>query len=132
MAATLPFFVLPLIFATIAIPSLLRARVTSNEAAAVQTLRVVGVAQQKYFSSEGRYGNLQELVTSDLLDRSFLQVNKGYRIALNLESDDYAAAAIPATNNTGRYVFYITREGVVRYSNEKVDAPPNLAGKPIP
>jgi hypothetical protein len=130
-AAMLPLYLLPLLFGTLVLPTLLRSNRASNETAAVETLHIVGEAQEKYYSSKGRYGSLQELVTSRLLDQSFLQVKTGYRIALNLESDNYAAAAIPTSASTGRYVFYITREGVVRYSNEKADAPPNLAGKPI-
>ena len=60
------------IMLAIAIPSLMRQRVLTNEAAAVQTLHVVCGAQITFNSAMGRYGNLEELSTGSEDGISFM------------------------------------------------------------
>src|SRR5688572_3058889 len=128
-------FVIPilllLVIATLAIPALLRSRQGANEAAAVSHLRAITTAEREHFLSTGKYGTLEELVDSRSLDESFLQTKAGYQFVIEAESDNYTAVATPATTNTGRYLYYITPEGVVRYSHEKNGAPPGKAGQPV-
>lgn len=121
-----------LIIATIAIPSLLRSRQAANESAAVANLRTINTAQVTYLSSSGgNYGGVANLVTAGLLDSRFSGTVSGYNFTVTVSGADYTANANPASSNTGRYGYYSTPDGVVRYSTASTLAPSGQAGLPV-
>jgi len=121
-----------LIIATIAIPSLLRSRQAANESAAVANLRTINTAQVTYLSSSGgNYGAITNLVTAGLLDSRFNGTVSGYNYTVASSGADYTANAEPASSNTGRYGYYSTPDGVVRYATTTTLAPTNQAGNPV-
>ena len=71
-----------LIIATIAIPSLLRSRQSANETHAVANLRTVNTAEVQYLSnSQGKYGDIPNLVTAGMLDNRYVAGSAGYNLA---------------------------------------------------
>jgi len=121
-----------LIIATIAIPSLLRSRQAANESAAVANLRTINTAQVTYLSSSGgNYGDVTALTGAGLLDSRFTGTVSGYNFTVTTTGPDYTADANPASSNTGRYGYYSTPDGVVRYSTATTLAPSGQAGNPV-
>ncbi|HEX4997685.1 MAG TPA: DUF4190 domain-containing protein [Terriglobia bacterium] len=121
-----------LIIAAIAIPSLLRSRQAANESAAVANLRTINTAEVTYLSTTGgNYGDLEGLVSAGLLDRRFLDPSiSGYSYSVIADGGDYTAEARPTTSNTGRFGYYSTPDGVVRFSFDPLLAPAGQAGLP--
>jgi type IV pilus assembly protein PilA len=121
-----------LIIATIAIPSLLRSRQAANESAAVASTRTITTAQVTYLSSSGgNYGDITQLVSAGLLDSGFSGVKGGYTYSVTTSGTDYTIFAAPASTNNGRYGYYSTPDGVVRYSTVTTLAPTGQSGNPV-
>lgn len=121
-----------LIIATIAIPSLLRSRQAANESAAVASTRTITTAQVMYLSSSGgNYGTISMLVGAGLLDSGFNATKGGYTYVVTSTGTDYTIFATPASTNNGRYGYYSTPDGVVRYSTVTTLAPTGQAGNPV-
>ena len=124
-----------LIIATIAIPSLLRSRQAAHEASAVATLRTINTAQITYLStSNGKFGNMSDLIANALLRSDFIPGPvSGYNFAITLDSagSDFTVTAVPATANDGRYGYFITPDGTIRYSMAISLAPVGSAGAPV-
>lgn len=124
-----------LIIAVIAIPSLIRSRQASHEAAAVATLRTIRVAEETYQSTaSGRFGLMTNLIDKHLLDPD-IESRPGYgyyfTVAVSSAGDEFTATADPMTTNQGRYGYFITSVGEVRYSMEPDLAPAGAAGQPV-
>ena len=119
-----------LIIATIAIPSLLKSRQAANESAAVATLKTLNTVQITYSSTGGNFGTLPDLIRERLLDESFMNAKSGYRYIVTVSGLDYTAEAVPVTNS-GRYAYYSTPDGVVRYSMIATLAPSGQAGRAV-
>jgi|SoiMethySBSTD1v2_1073268.scaffolds.fasta_scaffold2128913_1 prepilin-type N-terminal cleavage/methylation domain-containing protein len=122
-----------LIIATIAIPSLLRSRQAANESAAVASTRTITTAEVTYLSSSGGfYGDINQLISAGLLDSAFTGIRSGYTYSIATSGVDYTISATPASTNNGRYGYYSTPDGVVRYSMTATLAPSAaLAGSPV-
>jgi len=124
-----------LIIATIAIPSLLRSRQAAHEAAAVATLRTINTAQVTYLStSGGKFGDMPDLVAEKLLSSNFVPGPvSGYTFTIVLDSSgrDFTVDAVPASANDGRYGYFITPDGTIRYSMVTSLAPVGAAGTPV-
>ena len=121
-----------LIIATIAIPSLLRSRQAANESAAVAQVRTVTTAEVTYLSSSGgAYGTVTQLVSAQLLDSGFSSTKGGYNFSVITNGSDYTIVAEPASTNNGRYGYYSTPDGVVRYSTTTTLAPTSQSGNPV-
>src|SRR5438105_3715095 len=83
-----------LIIAMIAIPSLVRSRQAANESHAVANLRTVNTAEVQYLSnSQGRYGDIPNLVTAGMLDNRYTAGSAGYNFDIELSGNalDYTA-----------------------------------------
>jgi prepilin-type N-terminal cleavage/methylation domain-containing protein len=121
------------IIAAIAIPNLLRARLASNEASAIGSLRTLASAQSSMQSSglldadvdgTGEYGTLQNLYSDyapPFIDEALGSGAKsGYNFSITLlggGSDEimWEASAWPvAYNGSGTRTFYVDESGVVR------------------
>ena len=110
------------LLATIAIPNLLRARLSANEAAAVASLKTISWAAQTYRTSNPGYpDNLSELSTSapqyvDAVLGSGLK--QGYNFTLTGEANSFNVTAYPMTPNvTGVRSFFVDTSGVIRSSS---------------
>jgi len=122
-----------LIIATIAIPSVLRARQTANEASAIANLRTINAAEEEYLLTRGggAFGDLDSLIQAGLLDSGMNEAVGGYRFEVVAAGEEYTATATPASTNTGRFGYFITKDGEVRYLQDFTLAPPGRAGQPI-
>jgi type II secretory pathway pseudopilin PulG len=128
----LPTMAVTGMIATVAIPGLVRSRQAANETAAVANLRTVAAAETMYSSSShGNYADLRALIAAGLVDSRFNLPVSGYQISITASGRTYTATAIPTAPNSGRYGYFITTEGVVRYSKETPLAPSGLSGKPV-
>jgi type IV pilus assembly protein PilA len=127
-----------LIIAAIAIPNLLRARISANEASAVASLRTMNTASITYNSSYGSYpANLSSLgpvvapatptsTAADLLDSVLAPTGggntatkSGYTFTYAISpTAGYTVNAAPVTSNqTGVRNFYTDASGVVRWNS---------------
>ena len=124
-----------LIIATIAIPSLLRSRQAAHEAAAVATLRTINTAEVTYLSTaNGRFGNLSDLIAGALIPSNFIPgpvSGYNFSIVLDAANTDFTVTAEPASANDGRYGYFITPDGTIRYSLVTSLAPAGSAGAPV-
>lgn len=127
--------------AAIALPNLLRARMASNETAAIANLRSVHSAQSGYQTTAtldldgngtGEFGTMAALVTSTWLDDLFggAGQRQGYTFSITVagvplsDETQWAGAAWPtAYQITGTRSFYIDESGVVRGSDVNGVAP---------
>jgi prepilin-type N-terminal cleavage/methylation domain-containing protein len=125
-----------LIIAAIAIPNLLRARISANEASAVSSLRTMNTACITYNSTYGQYpaamsnlgpvgaGNIPTSTLADLLDQvlapaSGNSTKSGYTFvfAAGAGNATYSVHADPVTvNQTGVRHFYTDGSGVIRFN----------------
>ena len=122
-----------LIIATIAIPSLLKSRQAAHEAAAVATLRTINTAEVTYLSSSnGNYGTIADLIAGAFIPSNFGGTVSGYNFSIVTAGGDFTVSAVPASSQDGRYGYYITPDGTVRYSTVATLAPtPAMAGAPV-
>jgi hypothetical protein len=124
---------LPLVLATIAIPSLLRSRQAANESAAIARLRTISAAEAVYASTaRGSFAGMDGLIAAGLIDSSFTSPVNGYQFTITVAGRNYIAIATPVSANNGRYGYYVTADGVVRYSRTPGLAPPGQSGEPVP
>ncbi len=108
------------IIAAIAIPNLLAARRSANEASAIATVRTISTAEQTYMSGVGkRCADLKVLASSNLVDPALVRGEKnGYRfmvVSLPTLRGDCEIHAAPLTPSHGTRSFYSsTEDGVIR------------------
>jgi hypothetical protein len=113
-------------------PGLLNRRMSANESAATANLRTVNTALITYMSaSGGKYGSMSDLITAGLLDSTFNGAKAGYTFSLIPVSGGYAAVAMPASSDTGRYGLYTTNDAMIRYTPFPLLSPPRQGGKPV-
>lgn len=124
-----------LIIAAIAIPNLLRARISANEASAVASCRTMNTASITYNSSYGAYpANLSALgpsngatptsTSADLLDQVLApagggntSTKSGYNFTYAQTTGGYTLNADPVVSNqTGVRHFFTDQSGVVRWN----------------
>ena len=134
-----------LVMAAIAIPNLLRAKISANEATAIGTMRTIVTAQVTYKTWYPQKGFARELralgtdpngATKASPDHAGLMnwtrggatcltstecTKAGYRFSMISECkrntcDNFTASATPLSNNTGVRSFCATSDGVIRFS----------------
>ena len=104
----------------------------ANESAAIVGLRTMNTALVTYMSgNNGRYGNLSELIAAGLLDSRYNETSSGFEFSIISIGNRYAAAAVPASSGNGRYGFYSTPDGVIRYSTIETLAPAAQGGRAV-
>jgi len=135
-----------LIIAAITIPSMIDAKIHTDEASAVASIRAISQAEVAYFGSYGGFaGSLANLggaepctrsaETACLLDDSLAGgVKSGYNFAAiganpaNEANTTYVVGAAPvAFNRTGKRMFCSTEKNVIRadLNNQGSTTPPN-------
>jgi len=126
-----------LIIAAIALPKLDKARMHTQEMAAIREIATIHTAQTQYYSQFGRYAkSLQELgppasgeagpAAADLIPGDLAKGEKsGYRFILQPTPTGYSINANPVVyNSTGRRTFYSDQTLVIRqnWGQEPADA----------
>mgnify|MGYP001558086321 CR=1 FL=1 len=107
------------LLASIAIPNLLRARITANESAAQATLRTISVAIETYASANnGVYPTAESAltgVTPPYLNKAYDGVTEsGYKYAYTLTATSYTVTARPTSCTTsGTKSFTVSTGGVL-------------------
>jgi type II secretory pathway pseudopilin PulG len=134
-----------LVMAAIAIPNLLRAKMSANESSAVGTMRTINTAQITYSVTYPQRGFARDLATlgpdprgpgrgspehADLIDTTLGGVGcaadgwctkSGYRFSVTTQCSrqrvckEFVAVGTPVTNNAGARNFCSTSDGVIRY-----------------
>ncbi len=113
------------IIAAIAIPSLLRSKITANESSAIASLKTMVTAEEQYKSTSGSavYAALTQLssTTPQYVD-SVLGGGKksGYTFVLTVgtpgDSNWYAQSRPVTMAKTGNRYFFVDSSGVIRFS----------------
>ena len=140
------------IIAAIAVPSMLTARMAANEAGAQQGCRTIGSAEMAYASVNGQqFTELQTLVDGGYLDSRFGDASGGFNgyiytnaalggntpaaVDIDIADGGFHFTATPTgTDTTGRYIYGVATDQVVRYVDVAgtADAPIGLTpGDPI-
>ena len=105
------------LLAGIAIPNLLRAKVTSNQSSAQATLKAVANALETYAISNGVYppdptsliGAAPPYLNKDYFSSSF----NGYNFTASITNYAYTITAIPVSSSSGTESYSITTGGVL-------------------
>jgi type IV pilus assembly protein PilA len=144
------------IIAAIAVPGLLRARMSGNEASAIGSLRAINSAQVSYSASCGQGGYATDLtilgtpcgasgpgyISPDLVGANPVQ-KSGYDIEMTATggtgptdgngeptTTDYTATALPQTaGTTGQRGFFTDATATIRFSVDGTD--PGSSGTPL-
>ncbi len=107
------------LLASIAIPNLLRAKISANDALAKATLRSISTASEAYATTNnGSYpGDITSLTgaTPPYLNAAYCASTiSGYTFACGMASTGYAVTATPATvGTTGTTTFTMTTGGIL-------------------
>jgi len=111
------------LLAAIAIPNLLRARITANESAAQANLRTISTALENYAAANnGSYATAEAQLTGatpPYLNQSFCgNTIQGYTYSCTLAATGYTVTATPASCGTsGTKTYTITTGGVLTSAN---------------
>ena len=105
------------LLATIAVPNLLKARITANESNAKATLKTISTALETYALSNGTY----PLLTTSLLGQAppylnkdyFSAVQSGYNYKATLAAYTYSILATPQSTSQGQTSFTMATGGVL-------------------
>ena len=108
------------IIAAIAIPSLLRSRMQSNESSAIGNLRAVVGAQTAYSASMYAYtASFVDLTgaTPPFLEGTWGGTKNGYNFVMGGDTTNYSCNANAASYGvTGGKGFFVDSTGVIRYA----------------
>ncbi len=118
------------LLAAIAIPNLLRARLSANEATAIAAMRTVSTAAESYRAAQSPPAyptNLSALSSANppYIDSVLGSGNKsGYTFTWTGGGTTYEVVAAPQTANvTGVRSFYVDQSGVVRVGTDSTGTP---------
>jgi prepilin-type N-terminal cleavage/methylation domain-containing protein len=122
------------IIAAIAVPGLLRARMSGNEASAIGSMRAVNTAQQNYSQQCNGYA---PLLTELKLAGNFLSpdltgaasvVKSGFTVTMAAGTGtNYYATAVPLSTSTGSRAFATDEQGTIWQNNAKPPVVPAQA-----
>lgn len=101
----------------VAIPNLLRAKITGNQSSAQATLKSIATALEAYSIANGIYpsattslmGAAPPYLTKDYFASPF----NGYNFTASITDYTYAVTAVPAGSNQGSESYTITTGGVL-------------------
>ena len=115
------------IIAAIAIPNLLQARKTANEASAIGSLRTIGSAEVTYQGNNQVYGTLSQLNTANLVDStisgsSTTNPKSGFVFTDNFTPDavSFSVAAGRASTSAADRFFAINEDGIIRTNTSAI------------
>jgi type IV pilus assembly protein PilA len=137
--SSLTIILVPLV-AAIAIPNLLAARRSANEGSAIASIRTLKNAENTYTAAigAGKCGDLQNLISSELIDKSFAGSEKsGYRFSVKvLSSGSCEINATPTvskgvTSTGNRSFFSSSEDGWKIHAADKDGSPAGILDKEI-
>ena len=107
------------IIAAIAIPNLFASYRAANEGSAIHSLRTISSAEMAYQSNFAKYGTLEELAASGLIDQNLgAGMKNGYRFTVTLDSSNpeaFEVSGVPMTyGSSGIRSFYVDESFVIR------------------
>ncbi len=118
------------LLAAIAIPNLLRARLSANEATAIAAMRTLSTAMEGYRAAQSPPSYPAQLTMLNASNPPYIDSvlaggNKsGYNFALSGGGTTYSVLATPLTANvTGVRNFFVDQSGVVRVGNDSTGTP---------
>jgi prepilin-type N-terminal cleavage/methylation domain-containing protein len=122
------------IIAAIAIPNLMRARMSANETAAIGSVRLISTGEAAFRSSAtvtdatgvGRYGQLAELAGTNppFIDSALASgMRQGYNLNVDLTSQvpgfpAFDATGIPINGTQGTRAFFVDQSGAITFTND--------------
>jgi len=131
-------FAVPIgIVAAIAIPNLLAARRSANEASAIHSMRRLIEAEQTFLATSGageRFGSMTELRAADLIDEKLAGgfVND-YHFTVRVLDDSFAVLASPVKYPAdGTRSFYLSSEEMIIRAADKKGLPADADDPPLP
>lgn len=106
------------LLASIAIPNLMRARITANDAAAQAALKAISTAMETYVTINSVYptdtASLTNAVPPYLQVNYFIGTHNGFTFTVDsLANNVYSVTAAPATQNLGSASFTVTTGSVL-------------------
>ncbi|UCC94419.1 MAG: DUF4190 domain-containing protein [Candidatus Omnitrophota bacterium] len=109
-----------MMFAAIAIPNFMRARMVAQESAATASLQTISAASQVYYADKGRYP--QELLDLAYSSPPYIDESLGsgthqgymFKIVDTGNEDTFLATAVPESSTSGVRVFCVVEDGIVR------------------
>ena len=105
------------LLAAIAIPNLLRSKVSANESSAKTTLKSIGAALENYYATNNHYPadtNALLGATPPYLNKDyFIGATNGYSFTSALTDYTYFITASPVTANTGTTTFTISTGAIL-------------------
>ena len=125
------------IVAAIAVPNLLAARRSANEASAIHSMRRLIEAEQTFISTVGageRFGNMNELREADLIDEKLAGgfVND-YHFTLTVLDGSFAVSASPVKYPAdGTRSFYLSSEEMIIRAADKRGLAADAYDPPLP
>lgn len=109
-----------LIIAAIAIPNLVRARISANEASATASMRTIGSGQLLYRSSNNRFTDLAGLSGDSIIDTILGGGTKsGYTFGCTNDGTTgltFTATATFQSAYTGKRTYFVDQTQVIRYT----------------
>ena len=125
-----------LIIAAIAVPNLLRARRSANEASATASMRTIGTGQLMYRSTHGQYTDLAGLAADRVVPSDLGSGTKsGYKFASEPGDNparQFIATAVPeipdGATATGTRTFFTDETQVIRFA---IGSEANATSKPV-
>ncbi len=119
----------------IAIPNLMASYRAANEGSAQASMRTISQAEMTYQGTTTRFGTLEELAASGLIDPKLSGgIKNGYSFSITLDSDNpegFAVTGVPVTyGKTGIRSFYIDETFVMR-GGDNYGAPSTKMDEPL-
>jgi prepilin-type N-terminal cleavage/methylation domain-containing protein len=118
------------LLAAIAIPNLLRARLSANEATAIAAMRTLSTAMESYRAAQSPPAYPAALTSLNASNPPYIDSvlaggNKsGYTFTLSGGGNTYGIVATPQSENvTGVRSFFVDQSGVVRVGNSTSGTP---------
>jgi prepilin-type N-terminal cleavage/methylation domain-containing protein len=122
------------IIAAIAIPNLMRSRLSANESSAIGSVRIISTAEAAFQSAAtipdasglGMYGTLANLVGTNppFIDSALgLGVKQGYTFNVDLTNQvpgqpAFFSTGIPINVNQGTRAFFVDHTGAITFTND--------------
>lgn len=105
------------LLAGIAIPNLLRAKVTSNQSSAQATLKAISTALESYSITNGVYPTAVTSLTGaapPYLNKDYFSSTvNGYNFTPSFTDYAYTVTAVPASSNQGTQSYTISTGGIL-------------------
>jgi hypothetical protein len=94
-------------------------------------LRTIVTAEVGHLVDKDKYADLRALIADGLLEPRFNSTVSGYRFEVTVSGLSFIATATPASPDSGRWGYFASEDGTIRYSLDPNQAPPGQSGRPV-